>query len=210
MKNADIKQLWLALVPSWLSGFAAGLTSLAVATWTIAISNFRGSNLRQELFEARHSGVAMSTFDFKTITNNLARNHFISNMPLFLFWAGIGVIVYFFAVSIAGAFSNAIEMERELAYVHAPRQRLVRTAALHTILRLVMLGVWIVYLQVFLRILLPYSLGAAHVAASSALLNGVAYSVLAVVVLFVALQIHVVMLRLIFLRTRIFGSSAEE
>jgi hypothetical protein len=210
MKNTDIKQLWLAITPSWLSGFVACLASLAVVVWTIVISRFRGSNLRQELFEVHASGAGISSFDFKNVTDNLARNQVISNMPLFLFWAGIGVIVYFFAISIAGAFGKAVNLERELGYVNAPRQRLLRTAALHAILRLVMLGAWIVYLQVFLRILLPYSLGAAHVAATSALLSAVVYAAVSAVILLVSLHMHVVMLRLIFLRTRIFGSSLED
>lgn len=210
MKNADTKQLWVTIIPSWLSSFVVVLASLAVVVWTIVISHYRGSNLRQELFDARQSGVGISSFDFKNITDNLARNHIISNMPLFLFWAGIGVIVYFFAVSIAGAFGSAVEMERELEYVNAPRQRLIRVAALHTIIRLVMLGGWIVYLQVFLRILLPYSLGAAHVATTSPILSAVVYGALSVVILSASLHIHLIMLRLIFLRTRLFGSSVEE
>ncbi|HET7320635.1 MAG TPA: hypothetical protein VFI84_03590, partial [Candidatus Saccharimonadales bacterium] len=171
---------------------------------------FRGSALRQELFGVRGGGTGVSTFDFKNITDNLARNHVVSNMPLFLFWAGIGVIVYFFAISIAGAFGRAVEMERELGYVNAPRQRIMRNAAIHTIVRLVMLGAWVVYMELFLRILLPYSLGAAHVAATSVLASAIAYAVLSTSILLASLHIHVVMLRLIFLRTRIFGSSIED
>jgi len=210
MQNEDLKHLWQALLPSWLSGFVVALASVVIVVGTIFATQLHSSTFGLELFNARQAGAQASSFDFKSITDNLAQNQVISNLPLFLFWAGIGVVVYFFAINIAGAFGSAVEMEREMAYVHAPRQRLIRNAALLTVARLLTLGIWLIYLQVFLRLLLPYALGAAHVATASGLLVGTLYAVLAAAVLIISLHLHVVMLRLIFLRTRLLGSTAEE
>jgi hypothetical protein len=208
-ENATLNKIWQLITPSWFSGLFAGVLSMAVVVAVIIVSQYQSSALRQELFEAHQVSTASSTFGFKTVTDNLAHNSIVNNAPLFLFWAGIGVIVYFFAVSIMGALSSAVEMEQELEYVNAPRERLIKSAAIKTIVRLLILGVWLVYLQVFLRILLPYVLGAAHVAATSSRAVGMLYAMLAVAILFLSLQMHVTLFRLVFLRTRVFGSSLE-
>lgn len=182
---------------------------MAIVIGVIVISQYQSSELRQELFEAHQANTVTSTFGFKTITDNLAQYDIINNAPLFLFWAGIGIVVYFFAVSIMGALSSAVEMEQELEYVNAPRERLIKAAALKTVIRLVLLGLWLAYLQLFLHILLPYVLGAAHVAATSTRTVGMLYAMLAVGILFLSIQGHVTLIRLVALRTRIFGSAAE-
>ena len=208
MQNT-LKQTWLLLQPSWLSGLIAIIASLATLAVAIVVSNYEGSSLQQELFSARQGG-PITSFNFQAVTDNLARNSVISNMPLFLFWAALGVIVYLFATSIWAAFSHAEELREEMEYVNAPRQNLVRTAALHAIVRLAALGLWIAYLQLFLKVLLPYVLAAAHVAAVGLSLANFAYSFLALFVLFVGLQVHVIFLRLVLLRLRAFGNDLTE
>lgn len=207
--NTALNKIWQLITPSWLSGLIAGIASMAIVIGVIVISQYQSSELRQELFEAHQANTVTSTFGFKTITDNLAQYDIINNAPLFLFWAGIGIVVYFFAVSIMGALSSAVEMEQELEYVNAPRERLIKAAALKTVIRLVLLGLWLAYLQLFLHILLPYVLGAAHVAATSTRATGMLYAMLAVGILFLSIQGHVMLIRLVVLRTRVFGSAAE-
>lgn len=207
MQNPNAKKIWLVLTSSWLSGLAVVVTGLVIVVGTLVIANYQGSSLQQQIFEARQ-GVGETGFNLQTITDNLARNTFISNLPLFLFWAGLGVIVYLFATSMWGALAQAEELREELEYVHAPRHQLVQNTLLHLAVRLAVLLLWLGYLQIFLKVLLPYCLAAAHVAATTqARLSGIGYGFLAFMVLLVALQAHVIFLRLVFLRRRLFGSA---
>ncbi|HSX36531.1 MAG TPA: hypothetical protein VLG13_00180 [Patescibacteria group bacterium] len=184
------------------------MASLVIVVGTLVIANYQGSSLQQQLFEARQ-GVSQTGFNLQTVTDNLARSTFISNLPLFLFWAGLGVIVYLFATSMWGVLAQAEEFREELEYVHAPRHQLVQNTLLHLALRLAALLAWLGYLELFLRLLLPYCLAAAHVAATTqARLSGIGYAFLSFIVLLIALQAHVIFLRLMFLRERMFGSTS--
>lgn len=199
-----LKQTWILLIPSWLSGLIAMGGSLAVTIGIIVISSYQGSALQQQLFEARGGRSTASVLGLQTIADNLSQNRIIDNLPLFLFWAVLGVIVYLFVIGIWNAFSTAVELHEEMSYVHASRQQLIRQAAQHTIFRLIILGLWLLYLRLFLRLLLPYGLAAAHVA-THLNISAIVYAVVAVVDIAVALHIHVVLLRLLLTRLRIVG-----
>lgn len=209
MKNT-LKQFGILLQPSWLSGLAAGTASAAVVIATVVISNYQGSGLQHELFAAKAGGSTASALGFRTVTDNLAHNSAVSNLPLLLFWAVLGVIVYLFAVHLWGVFGRAEALREELGYVNAPKQYLLRTALSRLALRLLFLAVWLVYLQLFLKLFLPYALAAAHVAAAGWSASNTAYGVLAAAVLSAALHAHVVCARLVLLKLRVFGSQPIE
>jgi hypothetical protein len=207
--TSSLRQIWRALLPSWLSGLVAGVVSLAAVAGTIIVTNYEVSGLRQEIFEAQNSGTGVQGFDYQAITNHLAQNQLISNLPLFLFWAALGVVVYLLATGLWSGLANAEELREELDYVNAPRQWILRTILIHLTVRLMVLVLWVIYLQIFLRILLPYVLAAAHVAATSLLsFSGIGYALLALVVGLLALHVHVVLLRLLLLKVRVFGAQA--
>jgi hypothetical protein len=203
-----LKQVWLVLMPSWLSGLFAALVSLVMVVGTAIITNYQGSSLQQQLFEVKSSGGVVSGFDYQNITANLSRNQVIGNLPLFLFWAALGVVVYLLATSLWAGLSNAEELREELDYVNAPKRWIVRTVLVHLLVRLVVVLVWVAYLQLSLRVLLPYVLAVAHIAATNlASINGIAYLLLGLAVAFVAVQAHTVFLRLLLLKVRVFGSA---
>jgi len=207
--TSSLRQIWRALLPSWLSGLVAGVVSLAAVAGTIIVTNYEVSGLRQEIFEAQNSGTAVQGFDYQAITNHLAQNQLISNLPLFLFWAALGVVVYLLATGLWSGLANAEELREELDYVNAPRQWILRTILIHLTVRLMVLVLWVIYLQIFLRILLPYALAAAHVAATSLLsFSGIGYALLALVAGLLAIHVHVVLLRLLLLKVRVFGAQA--
>lgn len=206
MQNT-LKQIWQVLTPSWLSGLVVFVISLAAVGGTIVITNYEVSGLRQEIFEVRNSG-AVQGFDYQAITSHLAQNQLISNLPLFLFWAGLGVVVYLLATSLWGSLANAEELREEMEYVNAPRKWILRTLLVHLAVRLVVVLLWAAYLRVFLNVFLPYVLAAAHVAATSLSVSSIGYALLALAVGFVALHAHVTLLRLLLLKVRAFGGSA--
>jgi len=191
-----------------LSGLLAGFVSLAVVVATLIISNYQGSSLQQELFEAKAGHSTASVLGFQTITDNLADNKVVSNLPLFLFWAALGVIIYLFATSCWEIFDKAEELREELEYVNAPRRHMLRNTFVSLLLRLVFLVLWLGYLRLFLQVILPYVLAAVHVAAIDLVsVTGAGYILLSLIILFIALQINVIFLRMIWLRLRLFGET---
>lgn len=209
MKNPNYKTLALLLAPSWLSGLLVGLAALVGAAGTALLVRFPGSSLQQELFTLKNTGALPSASDtYQTLTGRLAQNTIISNLPLFLFWAGLGLIVYFLAVGIYAAMQDVAEVRDEMGYVNDPRHQLVREAIEQMLLRVVAVACWIAYLQLFLKVVLPYGLAAAQVAGggdSPAL--GLGYGLLAFIVLAAGLHLQVIFLRLSFLRARLFGGA---
>lgn len=209
MQNS-LKQIWQVLTPSWLSGLVVTVLCLVGVIGTLIVSNYQGSRLQQQLFEARGSGPLPLRSDFQTITDNLAHNQVVSNLPLFLFWAVLGIIVYLAATNLWNVLGSAEELREELNYVNAPKRHLVQNVVVHLAARLVVLAAWLAYVQLFLKVLLPYVLDAAHIAAVDLLsLSGIGYTLLAFAVAWVALQAHVVFLRLVFLRSRLWGDEPE-
>lgn len=209
MKNPSSKALTLLLTPSWLSGFVAVVATLVVVVGTIIITRLQGSSLQKDFFVLDNANnVPSASETYQSLTSNLATNPIISNLPLFLFWAGLGLVVYFLATSIYSALTEVAEVREEMGYVNDPRHQLVREAIQQMVLRVVTFAVWIVYLQVFLRMILPYTMAAAHVAGTNlSSLNGVEYGAIAFVVMILSLHLHTVLLRLAFLRPRLFDSS---
>ncbi|HET9174446.1 MAG TPA: hypothetical protein VFN56_04155 [Candidatus Saccharimonadales bacterium] len=203
------KQLTILLAPSWLSGLVVVAASGIVTIGTIVLSNYQGSTLQQQLFEARAGQSTASVLGIQTITDNLAQNRIVNNLPLFLFWAGLGVIVYLFVVAIWNSISTAAKLREEMNYVHASRHALMLQEAQHTIFRLIVLGVWLIYVRVFLRALLPYGLAAAHTAVHLSV-RTVGYGLLSFVVIALALHVHVILLRLVLLRLRAVGAVTSD
>ena len=205
MQNS-LKQIWQVLTPSWFSGLVAATTSLIAVVGTIVVTNYEVSSLKQQIFEAKNSGGPVPGFDYQAITSHLAQNQLISNLPLFLFWAALGVVVYLLATSLWGWLAGAEELREEMDYVNAPKKWIVRTILVHLLVRLVVVLVWVAYLELFLKVLLPYVLAAAHVAATNLVsVSGLGYGLLAIIVGFVAVHVHVVLLRLLVLKVRVFG-----
>jgi len=203
--NSRIKTFWTLITPSWLSGLLTIFTSLALVGGVVAYTRYQGSDLKQEIEAVQKSGASLFNVDAHGLTTTLAHNSIINNAPLFLFWASLGVVIYFFATSIWSAFNHAVELEHEMGYVNAPRHELVQIAITTSAVRFAIAAAWFGLLQLTLLILLPYVLSSARLASSSDVLQSVEYGLAAVVVSFLALQLHTICLRLLFLRQRLFS-----
>ena len=199
--------LILLLTPSAFSGFIDVVTGIAVTISTIIISSFQSSSFQQELFNYRSGQTANNlTYGSQRINQGLDSNLLLSNLPLLLFWALVGTVIYLFATSVVGALRNAAEFQDELEFVNADRNDLLKTAIFQLSIRLGVVFVWIFYIRFFFHSLLPYSIAAAHAASSVGLvsINGLAYALLAFLVLVIGMHIHTVFFRTLLLKPRIF------
>ena len=201
--NRAVNPLGNALTPSVLSGLAAVFISIVVVAGVIGMATYEGSEL-QFIRNAQTSEAAL--VNYESVSRDINSGGLVSNIPLFIFWCGVGLIVYFFASGVFGFSQRFIEFERELGYVNANRAAQVRTAAFGTILRLAMLVIWLAYVQFTLHTLLPYVIALSVAAAGGyGWVLGALYAAGAILLLALAIHLHVVLLRLTLLRTRVFG-----
>ncbi len=205
--KADLDALGRLLTPSWLSGCLTLLVCLAVVSGTVAMLRYQGSSWQLLLAEQQRSSLSMN---LTTLESRVDSNRLVSNLPLLIFWAGIGLIVYFLIMAVADAFRHVVELEQEIQYVHADRGRMIRQALLHVALRIFFLIIWVPYIQLTLHLLLPYVIALAY-AGSGELgwLYNSAYLVGAVIIGFLSLHLHVILARLLAFKPRIFGQTIQ-
>jgi ABC-type multidrug transport system permease subunit len=205
--NRGRPELGLLISPSWLSGLLAVVTALAVVIGTVISVQYQGSNL-QLLREAQTKQQQPINDSFQEVGSSLSKSQLISDIPLLILWGGVGFVVYMFTINLAAAFKRAIDFEHELDYVHADRDQMIRHAIVHAVFRFAVLVAWFLYLQFTLRVLLPYvvALGYAGAGATINRQSGI-YLVTGVLLLALGIHLHTVLLRLVMLRPRIFGTA---
>ncbi|MEO8104878.1 MAG: hypothetical protein ABI602_00895 [Candidatus Saccharibacteria bacterium] len=205
MIKATSQHTRAVLTPSILSGIVMAV--LAVGTVFISlVATYGSSGVLQQGLGAAHS---LSAPTYHQITDSLARNPVASNAPLFLLWAAIGIIVYLFAVNIVSALGHGVQMEEELNYVNVPRRKLIRYEIMLLFIRLAVLLGWLLYLQVFVGRLLPFALAVVAAARSENLAVEVGQIIVVTGGLFIGLHLHLVFLRLLLLKTRLFADQDD-
>lgn len=200
--DTDSRLLTMLVTPSWLSGVVAVVGALGIIIGTMLSAQFEGSSLQAEYLKYQSTA---SPANYNDATDNFFGSGFINNLPLLIFWALIGVVVYLFAVSIFNAVRHTAELKGELEYANVNRRSLLMQAGMHLAIRLVALIVWVAYINFFLHQIVPYCM-AATLAGMSQITTwqGIGFIILAAVVLVLAIHLHAIMLRLIVLRPRIF------
>lgn len=192
--------LGLLVGPSWVSGLVVVFVALSLVIGTVVAVHFRGSSL-EFLLHAESAKQQVISNNTESLNDRISGNTLISNIPLLILWGGVGVIAYSFTMKIFGSLQRAINLHDELDYVHADRQKLLKDAGKQLVIRLLLLAVWLAYISLTLHILLPYVIASAYA--------GSGYILWALLIAIVTLHIHVVMLRLISLRPRLFGDTAS-
>lgn len=190
------------LKPSWLSGVLCVFLGLVVSVGTVVINNYKSSPLRLDIIDYK------SSHTLSNITSNgILSNTLVKNLPLLLFWVVVGIVVYICAANIMRALSNTAEMKSEMEYVHANKHDIIVSAIEELGFRIGALLAWVVYIVFFFRHIVPYCVDLSLVGAGQLhTVTGYGYVMLSIVVLAVSLHINVILLRLLLLRPRVFGS----
>ena len=191
--------------PSILSGIVTAVISVLVTGFAVVSSYGSAGVLQQGLFAAHN----LSAPTYQQLTDRLAQNIFVSNIPLLLFWSAVGLIIYLCAANIVAAFGSGVKLEEQLNYVNSSRSKLIRFEIIVVFIRAAVLAGWLLYVQLFIRLLLPYALAAAHAARLNGALNGIGQIGLAALVLFIGIHLHLVFLRLLLLKTRVFADKDD-
>jgi hypothetical protein len=200
LKNTT-QNIATVLTPSILSGTITAIAGFTVVAVPVIASYGHDSFVFQSLFAARD----LSTPTYHQITDKMAQNAAVSNAPLILFWAAVGLIVYMIAAEIVKSFGDGANLIKELDYVNVKRSDIIRSEAQKLLYRAGVLIAWLVYLRVFIKMLIPYAIAMAY----AARLNGLVIDTLQVAgalgLVFIGIHLQVVFLRLLLLKTRVFN-----
>lgn len=180
---------------------AAGLWYTDVHTGVL----FNALTLGSEAAPANITASQTSLLDFN---NRIFGNPLLNKILFYAMWLLIGCLVYILVSALISFGSESVETVEEMKYVHAKRKQLETVFLSRLGVRGVAILLEIAYSIFFLKLLVPYSVYAVHVGVSQTqLLPALAYIGLGAVVLLFSLHIHVVLLRTIALRTRLFESN---
>lgn len=198
----EIRVLKHLLQPSYLSG------SIVVLLAVLVVGSAVVSNI--------YLSTGWLADTLRTISNS--DNHLLKGSTgdgsspinvvlLFVFWAFVGLAVYFLVIGLGQALKEAREIEQEMNYVHGNRKAALRNFVQKLVTRVVGLTLIFVTVSIYLKTLLPYALSTARTTDLD--LHGIFNIFVTGLVLVLVTHILVVLLRLVALRPRLFTSEIE-
>ena len=161
------RRLRALLTPSWLSGLLAILGGLIVTGGVIIVFNFNNGPLRQQLITLENTNNSQPALTLPGQAPPETRNSLQNTWPLFAFWGMVGLAVYFVVESIIKTITEAEEFSRELNYVHAKRAKMIWSLVEGLAFRFVSIIVWLIFLDLFIKRFIPYSITAAQASVGS-------------------------------------------
>lgn len=196
------KHFLQTLLPSMLSTVGCLLLGVAFSAYIVLSTNLDKSPIRaQYIFYQNHHHLSVGHLHFL-----LSQNRFFSTLPLFIFWAFVGVLVYVIAFHLVMWIRKAVDTADEIHYVNANKEALIESAAVVIVFRIVFAIALIVYWHYFFNDLLPLSVNES-IMASNQTSNYISagYMLASTVYTALALYVFVVLARLLLLKTRVFG-----
>jgi len=194
------------LQPSWLSGLIAVTVGLVVTVGVLLVFSFNNSPFQQQLTSLQNTSSPTLTLPGQAPPGT-TENSLENTWPLMGFWALVGLVIYFIVETVVNVFHNIEELREEMDYVHARRDLIVRTTVEYLLIRLLAVTVWLFFIDMFFKKIIPYSILAAHAAASDLhTWQGYLYALMSFFMIATSLQLHTIFLRLSLRRTRVFSS----
>jgi hypothetical protein len=179
----------------------AGL--LYITDSTLFYEYLFGSSSSTTLIESSRSTV-------NTIIDTIFGNSILNKILFFAFWMVVGLVVYIIINGLGAGVSSAEATLEETQYVHAQRLKMSSEFAAKLILRLIALGLLVIFGVVFFKFLLPFAvLNARIVAGNAGQASNWIYGLLGFVVLCASFYIATVLIRFLLLKPRIFGGTED-
>lgn len=202
--NNKIRKLTLLLTPSWVSGLLIAVFSVAVVGSAYFKATTTYGPLQEGFQGLQMIGRTVLYPPYHAVTHTLSVNSFASKLPLLLFWALVGAVVYLVAVRLSAGFSKTAAISQTMTYTNVGRSGLIRSLATSFVIRLVAIFAWFVFWTLFVKIIVPFVLIKAADAAAKTPPSSISSVFAAFSVLALSLHMHTVFIRLIALRARLF------
>lgn len=206
-ESIDAKLLGILLRPSFSSALIAVLTG----TFLIAFPYFSvhsGDFARQNII-GLHEAYTHTQFGESTamIGAKLSQSTPLNNVLLFLMWGSVGLVVYLIVQSFLNGLKSANDVVQELGYVHADWHKILAATLWRGIVRFASLAAFWVLLRFAIFQLAPITWSFARVTAENEMsLTNWRNSALTALACMLLVHLLAVLLRLVFLRPRLFGS----
>jgi hypothetical protein len=140
------------------------------------------------------------------LTQTVFGNETVNKVLFFILWLLLGTVVYLISASISNSVVAANNIRSELHYMNLHKEELKQELGKRVALHVVGVLNWLFYSIFFFRFLLPYSAAAARIGiVTNESWQGWLYLLLSICLLMISLHLHVVLLRFILLRPRMFG-----
>lgn len=198
------------LSPSFSSGVASVLLAVCIFASGMygylsgdgAIYNFLlGSNSSTELINQSRNSIS----EFSAIVFG---NAWLNKILYFGFWMVIGLFMYLIVHYFLLGTKKALEDIEETTYRNTRIEEMLTNLGTRLAIRVIFIISWLIYWQFFIKTLVPYCFLEAK-AASKDFPTAISFAHIAYGLLLLTLGIyaHVVFMRLIALRARLFGNS---
>jgi multisubunit Na+/H+ antiporter MnhB subunit len=195
----------MLITPSWMSLLLGIVVSLIVVLGSLGLAYYRSSTL-QTLINLDQTQSTKVDGSYRVTSENDRLSVILSDLPLFIFWAGVGMAAYSFTTGIWGSFQSVAELGEEMNYVHVKRRELLTYAFERLALRIGALIGLLALLNYTVHRILPYSVALSYAGTTeNNWLTGVLFVLFGMLVLLVVSHAHTILLRLIVLKPRLFG-----
>jgi len=194
------KKLFLLVTPSPESAVIIVVLSLL----TIIVNYLNGLESRNPVREVLQQNFQYLAPYYSSFTDSLTNHLVLSNSLLLLFWSTVGAIIYIAASHLYGLVTKSIEIEKTLFYVNINRERTIENLLVSFAVRSAAFFAWLIYCLVFFGQFMPYIVSTVKELVGSPVIDLVMPVVQVLLVLSLAFHIHIVLLRLISLRVRLF------
>jgi len=201
------RQLHAVLTPSWLSGLLA-VTAGLVMTVGVIISFHLQGQVQQQLMSWEHTSKQPAlTLPGQGPTNN-ATSSLQNTWPLIAFWGVIGLVAYFAMETFMKAGGRLNEIREEMDYVNMRRDVLIKDVAIQVIVRFGVAIIWLLFLNLFFKRIIPYSITLVQGATNDLLtVNAVLRIIWAFCLITGSLHLQTIFLRFTLGRARVFSST---
>jgi hypothetical protein len=208
-KRLNHKRIVELFTPSWLSGFIAVVAGLVVTLGVFVLFGIQSSHIQQQLLTLQSTAApATLTLPGQTPPDAGTSSSLLNTWPLLAFWGVVGLMVYFIVETIAKGLANVAELKNELNFVHARRDGLIRTTVEYLAIRVVGAVLWLVFIDIFFKRIIPYSITAAYASASNPRsLDGFLFALLSFIMIALSMHLHAIFLRLSLRRPRVFSKA---
>jgi hypothetical protein len=205
MNHGSLRSLQV-LIPSRIE-IALACLLLGIITFALVTpSIYKGSDVETYFNYIEKNPTKLQT-DYAGVSQQVNSSPLAADVSVFALWALAGLAGYGIVESIIGLFMNLKRFREELDYANTDRSAIIIDSLAHLLVRLIAtLALYLLILFIFSR-LVPYVLLLIH--HPSPYENLTAIGVLAGLTFVVLVTFHAltVLLRLVFLRTRLFFSN---
>jgi hypothetical protein len=197
------------ITPSWLSVIVALVVAIGLIVWVILSFELKKTGYTSIL--THPGGIGASAHQpVLTLPGQNPPNSNTTSLqntwPLIAFWGMIGLVAYFVVDLIISTLASFNHFNQELSYVHAKRDKLLRNAVELLIVRLADVAIWLFFIDDFFKKLIPKSINLSHHSLHAVnMVQSIEDVSLAFAIIFVAMHLHAIFLRIAFRRPRLFS-----